>query len=230
MRKIFILVCLSNKLGIYLSLDEGPSGISDTIVHCAVLVSDTLIRMSDLITLTLLYHPGMDERADMMESLYENIVNFIDDITTTIYAPEDRYELSINQYDPIFTHLKSVAKLMVDLIALLTQQHIEMHLQILEYLYNLNKSILGIITEFGFLVHASDADIQIYDKKRISDIGLGGHKIFRLLLKELGLHSRDWKQGLLQNLIAEKMSSIIFHGCEACKKIYAAKLANIGSK
>ncbi|MBY9000513.1 MAG: hypothetical protein KGD64_06330 [Candidatus Heimdallarchaeota archaeon] len=207
---------------------ENPSNISNTIVHCAVLVSDTMVRIADLVTLTLLYHPGMEERLEMVETLYENIVNFIDDITTTIYTPEDRYELSINQYDPIFSNLKNVSKMMVDLLSLLSQSHIEMQLQVLEYLYNLNRSILEAITEFGYLVHANNADIQVYDRKRITDIEIGGHKIYRLLIKEIGEASRDWKQGIYQNLIAEKMSSIIYFLCESCKKIYTAKLANVG--
>ena len=195
-----------------------------------MLVSDTMVRIADLVTLTLLYHPGMEERAEMVEILYENIVNFIDDITTTIYAPVDRRELSINQYDPIFSNLKNVSKMMVDLVSLLSQSHIEMHLQTLEYLYNLNRSILSAITEFGYLVNASDSDIQTYDKKRITDIELGGHKIYRLILKEIGSGAKDWKQGLVQNLVSEKMSSIIYFACEACKKIYAAKIASIGTK
>ena len=188
-----------------------------------------MIRMADLVTLTLLYHPGMEERVEMIESMYENIVNFIDDITTTIYTPEDRYELSINQYDPIFSNLKNVSKMMVDLISQLSQPHIEMHLQVLEYLYNLNKSILAAITEFNQLVHANDNDIQFYDKKRITEIELGGHKIYRMLLKQTSEESRDWKQCFVQNFVAEKMSSIIYYTCEACKKIYAAKLASIGA-
>ncbi|MHA1202786.1 MAG: hypothetical protein ACTSQ4_09720 [Candidatus Heimdallarchaeaceae archaeon] len=211
-----------------MSSDDSPSDISNTIVYCAVLVSDTMVRMADLVTLTLLYHPGMEERVEMMESLYENIVNFIDDITTTIYTPLDRYELSINQYNPIFSNLKNVSKMMVDLISQLSQKHIEMQLQILEYLYNLNKSILGAITEFSYLVHASNDDIQAYDRKRITDIEIAGHKIYRILLKEISEGSNDWKQGFTQNVVTEKMSSIIYYTCEASKKIYAAKLANIG--
>ena len=65
-----------------MSSDNPPSDISNTIVYCAVLVSDTMVRMADLVTLTLLYHPGMEERVEMIESLYENIVNFIDDISS----------------------------------------------------------------------------------------------------------------------------------------------------
>ncbi|MHA1219378.1 MAG: hypothetical protein ACTSO5_11990, partial [Candidatus Heimdallarchaeaceae archaeon] len=75
--------------------------VVDTILHCSVLVSDTLIRMADLVTLTLLYHPGIEERADKMEQLYQNVLNFIDDITTTIFQPLDKESMSINQYDPI---------------------------------------------------------------------------------------------------------------------------------
>ncbi len=211
-----------------MSSDDSPSDISNTIVYCAVLVSDTMVRMADLVTLTLLYHPGMEERVEMIESMYENIVNFIDDITTTIYAPVDRYELSINQYDPIFTNLKNVSKMIVDLISQLSQRHIEMQLQTLEYLYNLNTSILGAITEFSYLVHTNNKDIQAYDRKRITNIEIGGHKIYHILLKEINESSSNWKQGFTQNVVAEKMSSIIYYTCEASKKIYAAKLANVG--
>lgn len=202
--------------------------IAETILYCSTLVSDTLIRMADLTTLSLLYHPGMAERVDKMEQLYQNVVNFVDDITSTIYQPIDRFEISINQYDPIFSHLKQVAKLKAELISLLAQEHIKMQLQTLEYFYNLNTTILECIQVFGFLVHANLSDIEMFDKARITNIEIGAHKLYRLLLQELPSEKTDWKQIFIFHLLAEKMNSIIYHCCEACKKIYAVKFASIG--
>ncbi len=204
--------------------------VVDTILHCSVLVSDTLIRMADLVTLTLLYHPGIEERADKMEQLYQNVLNFIDDITTTIYHPLDKESMSINQYDPIFTNLKNAAKLMADLISLLSQEHINMHLQTMEYFYNLNKSILECINVFNHLVHASSSDILNFDKSRITGFEIVAHHFYRSLLKELSAENSEWQQTFILYLIGEKMSSIVFHCCEACKKMYAARLVIIGSK
>jgi hypothetical protein len=189
-----------------------------------------MVRMADLVTLTLLYHPGMEERTTKMEQLYENVINFIDDITSTIYQPEDRMELSINQYDPIFTHLKNVSKLMVDLIALLSQEHMSMQLQTMEYFYNLNKSILTCINVLNQLVHAELSQIEEFDKTQITALEMGAHDLYRLLLKELPGSSNEWKQAFSLYLIGEKMSAIVFHCCEAGKKIYAARFASIGLK
>ncbi len=204
--------------------------VIDTILHCSVLVSDTLIRMADLITLTLLYHPGIEERVDKMEQLYQNVLNFIDDITSTIYQPLDKECMSINQYDPIFTNLKNVAKLMADLVALLSQEHLNMHLQTMEYFYNLNKSILECINVFIHLVHASSTDIQNFDKVIITGIEIGAHQLYRSLLKELSAENSEWQETFVLYLIGDKMSSIVFHCCEACKKMYASRLVIIGSK
>ena len=216
---------------IILSFDKGSiKSVTDTILHCAVLVSDTLVRMADLVTLTLLYHPGIEERAEKMEQLYENVINFIDDITSTIYHPDEGNVLSINQYDPIFSHLKFVSKSMVELISLLSQHHLQMQLQTLEYFYNLNKSILDCINTFSHLIHYSQEDIQNYDKTRITMIELGAHKLYRLLLQDLPEESSDWKTGLVLYLVGEKMISIVFHSCEASKKIYAARYALLGSE
>ncbi len=213
-----------------MSSDKGSiDSVTDTILHCAVLVSDTLVRMADLVTLTLLYHPGMDERAEKIEQLYENVMNFIDDITSTIYHPDEVNILSINQYDPIFSHLKIVSKSMVELISLLSQHHLQMQLQTLEYFYNLNKSILDCINTFSHLIHYTQSDIQNYDKTMITMIELGAHKLYRMLLKELPEESNDWKTGFVLYLVAEKMISIVFHCCEASKKIFAARFAILGS-
>ena len=208
--------------------EKNPSYLTDTILHCSMLVCDTMVRMADLVTLTLLYHPGMEERASKMDQLYENVINFIDDITSTIYQPEDRMELSINQYDPIFTHLKNVSKLMVDLISLLSQEHMSMQLQTMEYFYNLNKSILTCINILNQLVHSSSSEIQMFDKSQISALELGAHDLYRLLLKELPGNSNEWRSAFSLYLIGEKMSAIVFHCCEAGKKIYAARFASIG--
>ena len=214
-----------------MSFDKGSiDSVTDTILHCAVLVSDTLVRMADLVTLTLLYHPGMEDRADKMEHLYENVINFIDDITSTIYHPDEINVLSINQYDPVFSHLKVVSKSMVELISLLSQHHMQMQLQTLEYFYNLNKSILDCINTFSQLIHHNQSDIQNFDKTRITIIELGAHKLYRLLLKDLSEESGDWKTAFILYLIAEKMMAIVFHSCEASKKIYAARYAIVGSE
>ena len=214
-----------------MSFDRGSiTTVTDTILHCAVLVSDTLVRMADLVTLTLLYHPGIDDREEKMEQLYENVINFIDDITSTIYHPDEGNILSINQYDPIFSHLKIVSKSMVELISLLSQHHMQMQLQTLEYFYNLNKSILDCINIFSHLIHSNQIDIEKFDKTRITMIELGAHKLYRLLLKELPEESNDWKTGFVLYLIGEKMISIVFHSCEASKKIYAARFAIVGSE
>ena len=212
------------------SEEKTPSYLTDTILHCSILVCDTMVRMADLVTLTLLYHPGMEERTTKIEQLYENVINFIDDITSTIYQPEDRMELSINQYDPIFTHLKSVSKLMVDLIALLSQEHMTMQLQTMEYFYNLNKSILTCINILNQIVHADLSFIQTFDKTQITAIEMGAHDLYRLLLKELPGSSNEWQHAFTLYLVGEKMSAIVFHCCEAGKKIYAARFASIGLK
>lgn len=204
--------------------------ISETIMYCSTLVSDTLIRMVDLLTLTLLYHPGIAERVEKMENLYQNIVNFVDDITSTIYQPLDSFEVSINQYDPIFLHLKQVAKLIAELISLLSQDHIKMQLQTLEYFYNLNKNILECINVFSFLVQANSETIQSFDKSQITSIEIGAHQLYRMLLRELPTEKVDWKQIFTFYLVGEKMNSIVFHSCEACKKIFAVKYASIGTK
>ncbi|MCG3216468.1 MAG: hypothetical protein KAS63_07090 [Candidatus Heimdallarchaeota archaeon] len=209
---------------------ESKRSVAETIVHCSVLVSDTLIRMADLVTLNLLYHPGMEDRADKMEHLYENVINFIDDITSTIYHPEDKLELSINQYDPIFTHLKTVSKLMVELVSLLSQDHLQMQLQTLEYFYNLNKSILDCMSIFSNLVHSSLEDIQKFQKIRITELELGAHKVYRMLLRDLPEQINNWQSSFILYLVGEKMSSIVFHCCEASKKIYAARYTIIGSE
>ena len=211
-----------------MSQKKSKQDVTDTILYCSTLISDTLIRMADLSTLSLLYHPGMEERVEKMEHLYQNIVNFVDDITSTIYKPLDRFEISINQYDPIFTHLKQVAKLKAELVSLLAQDHIDMQLQTLEYFYNLNKSILECINVFGHLVHADLSSIQSFDKMKITEIEIGAHKLYRMLLQELPAEKTDWKQIFIFYLIAEKMNSIVFHCSEACKKIYAVKFATIG--
>ncbi|MCG3221043.1 MAG: hypothetical protein H7641_06645 [Candidatus Heimdallarchaeota archaeon] len=210
------------------SEEKYPSYLTDTILHCSILVCDTMVRMADLVTLTLLYHPGMEDRATKMEQLYENVINFIDDITSTIYQPEDRMELSINQYDPIFTHLKNVSKLMVDLIAILSQEHLTMQLQTMEYFYNLNKAILTCITVLNQLVHSELSDIQTFDKTQITALEMGAHELYRLLLKELPGSANEWQQAFTLHLVGEKMSAIVFHCCEAGKKIYAARFASIG--
>ena len=202
--------------------------ISETILYCSTLISDTLIRMADLTTLSLLFHPGMDERVEKMEHLYQNVVNFVDDITSTIYQPIDKFEISINQYDPIFTHLKQVAKRMAELISLLSQEHIKMQLQTLEYYYNLNKAILECINVFSHLVHADYNTIEAFDKQKITNIEIGAHQLYRMLLQELPNEKTDWNEIFLFYLIGEKMNSIVFHSCEACKKIYAVKFASIG--
>jgi hypothetical protein len=212
------------------SHNKSKQDIADTILYCSTLISDTLIRMADLATLSLLYHPGMGERVDKMEHLYQNVVNFVDDITSTIYQPLDRFEISINQYDPIFMHLKQVAKLKAELVSLLAQEHIKMHLQTLEYFYNLNKAILASINVFSHLVHAIPSSIQTFDKTEITNIEIGAHKVYRMLLQELPAEKTDWKQIFLFYLVAEKMNKIIFHSCEACKKIYAVKFASIGTE
>jgi len=212
------------------SEDENPIAVTDTILQCSILVCDTLVRMADLVTLTLLYHPGMEERAEKMEQLYQNVINFIDDITSTIYNPEDSMELSINQYDPIFFHLKNVSKLMVDLISLLSQEHIEMNLQTMEYFYNLNKLILTCINQLNHLVHVSLSDIQNFDKTQITSLEVGAHQIYRFLLKELPGISNEWKHAFTLYLVGEKMSATVFHCCEASKKIFAARFASIGIK
>lgn len=214
-----------------MSSEEQPSSyLTDTILHCSILVCDTMVRMADLVTLTLLYHPGMEERTTKMEQLYENVINFIDDITSTIYQPEDRMELSINQYDPIFTHLKNVSKLMVDLISLLSQEHMSMHLQTMEYFYNLNKTILTCINILNQLVHAELEYIETFDKTQITALEMGAHDLYRLLLKELPSSSNEWQHAFSLYLVGEKMSAIVFHCCEAGKKIYAARFASIGLK
>ncbi|NPD87783.1 MAG: hypothetical protein HGN29_03620 [Asgard group archaeon] len=210
------------------SEDKSPSYLTDTILHCSILVCDTMVRMADLVTLTLLYHPGMEERTTKIEQLYENVINFIDDITSTIYQPEDRMELSINQYDPIFTHLKNVSKLMVDLIALLSQEHLTMHLQTMEYFYNLNTAILTCINVLNQLVHAELSDIQSFDRTQITALEMGAHELYRLLLKELPGSANEWQHAFTLYLVGEKMSAIVFHCCEAGKKIYAARFASIG--
>ncbi|MHA1667094.1 MAG: hypothetical protein ACTSUR_00445 [Candidatus Heimdallarchaeaceae archaeon] len=207
---------------------EFKTSITETILHCSILVCDTLVRMADLVTLTLLYHPGMKERTEKMQQLYENVTNFIDDITSTIYHPDDRMELSINQYDPIFSHLKNVSKLMVDLTAVLSQEHIQMHLQILEYFYNMNKSILSCINLLNHLVHTNLHDIQSFDKMTITALEVGTHNLYTLLLHDISTNSIDWRQGFVQYLVGEKMNSIVFHCCEAAKKIYALRLAAVG--
>ena len=61
-------------------------------------------------------------------------------------------------------------------------------------------------------------------------IELGAHKLYRMLLKDLPDESNDWKTGFVLYLIAEKMISIVFHSCEASKKIYAARYAIVGSE
>jgi len=210
------------------SRKKSRQDIADTILYCSTLVSDTLIRMADLITLSLLYHPGMEDRVEKMEHLYQNVVNFVDDITSTIYQPLDRFEISINQYDPIFTHLKQVAKLKAELVSLLSQEHIKMQLQTLEYFYNLNKSILESINVFSHLVHANTSSIESFNKTSITDIEISSHSIYRMLLQKLPAENTDWKQIFIFYLVAEKMNLIVFHSCEACKKIYAIKFASIG--
>ncbi|MHA1199437.1 MAG: hypothetical protein ACTSQF_08940 [Candidatus Heimdallarchaeaceae archaeon] len=201
--------------------------ITETILYCSTLISDTLIRMADLTTLSLLYHPGMEDRVEKMEHLYQNVVNFVDDITSTIYQPIDSFEISINQYDPIFTHLKQVAKLMAELVSLISQEHIKMQLQTLEYFYNLNKAILECINVYSHLVHANSATIQAFDKTKITSIEIGAHQIYRMLLQELPAEKTDWKQIFIFYLVGEKMNSIVFHSCEACKKIYAVKFRTL---
>ncbi len=214
-----------------MSSEEKPKqDIAETILYCSTLISDTLIRMADLTTLTLLYHPGIEERVEKMEHLYQNVVNFVDDITTTIYQPIDRFVISINQYDPIFTHLKHVAKLMAELISLLSQEHIKMQLQTLEYYYNLNKSILECINVFSHIIHASLSTIEAFEKSIITNIEIGAHQLYRMILQELPSEKTDWKQIFIFYLIAEKMNSIVFHCSEACKKVYAVRFATIGIK
>ena len=210
------------------SKEEKSSDLTDTILHCSTLVCDTLVRMADMVTLTLLYHPGIDERNEKMKQLYENVINFIDDITSSIYQPQDSLELSINQYDPIFFHLKNVSKLMIDLIALLSQEHIEMQLQTMEYFYNMNKFILNCINILNSLVHASLQDIQFYDKTEITNVELGANELYRFLLRDLPESAKEWKNAFTLYLVGEKMSAIVFHCCEAGKKIYAARFAAIG--
>ena len=210
--------------------EESQKDVVDTILQCSVLVSDTLIRMADLITLTLLYHPGMGEREDKMEQLYQNVLNFIDDITSTIFQPVNKEGETVNHYDPIFSCLKNSAKLMTDLTSLLSQEHIKMQLQQMEYFYNMNKSILECINNFSHLIHSSSSDIRNFDIHRITSIEIGAHHNYRSLLKELTSKEEDWREAFILYLIGDKMSSIVFHCCEACKKILACRLAIIGPK
>ncbi len=207
--------------------EEKQKEVVDTILQCSILVSDTLIRMADLTTLTLLYHPGMSEREEKMEQLYQNVLNFIDDITTTIFQPVDKEGKSVNHYDPVFSCLKTSAKLMSDLVSLLSQEHIKMHLQTMEYFYNMNKSILECINVFSHLIHASSSDIRNFDIHRLTSIEIGAHHNYRTLISELTSESNEWKQTFVQYLVGEKMSSIVFECCEACKKILACRLTTI---
>ena len=207
--------------------EETQQQVVDNILQCSILVSDTLIRMADLITLTLLYHPGISERQEKMEQLYQNVLNFIDDITTTIFQPVDKEGKSVNHYDPVFSCLKTSAKLMSDLVSLLSQEHIKMQLQTMEHFYNMNKSMLECINVFSHLIHASISDIRNFDIHRLTSIEIGAHHNYRLLISELTSETNEWKQAFVQYLVGEKMSSIVFECCEACKKILACRLSTI---
>ncbi|MCK4844600.1 MAG: hypothetical protein KAS95_02900, partial [Candidatus Heimdallarchaeota archaeon] len=97
--------------------------------NCSTLVGSTLERMSELLTDSLLFHPGIEERGVLIEQLYINVINFLDDISTTVIVPtEKECATLIPSYDYVFDHLKTVANLMVDLNTLLSHKHIEMQL------------------------------------------------------------------------------------------------------
>jgi len=181
--------------------------------------------MADLITLTLLYHPGMGEREEKMEQLYQNVLNFIDDITSTIFRPVDQEGKSVNHYDPIFSCLKNSAKLMSDLATLLSQDHIKMQLQTMEHYYNMNKSILECINVFSHLIHSNIVDIRNFDVHRLTSIEISAHHNYRSLLKDLTSENEDWHQTFVLYLVGDKMSAIVFQCCEACKKILACRLS-----
>ena len=80
------------------------------------------------------------------------------------------------------------------------------------------------------LVHASLSDIQFYDKTEITNVELGANELYRLLLRDLPESAKEWKNAFTLYLVGEKMSAIVFHCCEAGKKIYAARFASIGLK
>jgi len=189
--------------------------------NCSTLVGSTLERMSELLTNSLLFHPGIEERVVLIEQLYINVINFLDDISTTVIVPtEKEYASLVPSYDYVFDHLKIVANLMVDLNTLLSHKHIEMRLPFMDVLYALNHTVADSISLFNRIIQPDFKKIKHLDKIQLTELDISSQKLYRVMLKYMMQETQTLKDEFSLYIMANKMKEIVSHCCIACKKMY----------
>lgn len=190
--------------------------------NCSTLVGSTLERMSELLTHSLLFHPGIEERGVLIEQLYINVINFLDDISTIVIVPTDKECASlVPSYDYVFDHLKTVANLMVDLNTLLSHKHIEMQLPSMDVLYALNQTVADSIGLFNRIIQPGFSRFKHLDKIQLTELDISSQKLYRVMLKYMMQETQTLKDEFSVYIMADKMKEIVSHCCIACKKMYA---------
>lgn len=190
--------------------------------NCSTLVGSTLERMSELLTNSLLFHPGIEERGVLIEQLYINVINFLDDISTIVIVPtEKEYTSLVPSYDYVFNHLKTVANLMVDLNTLLSHKHIEMQLPFMDVLYALNQTVSDSISLFNRIIQPKFTSLKHFDKIQLTELDISSQKLYRVMLRYMMQETQTLKDEFSVYIMANKMKEIVSHCCIACRKMYS---------
>ncbi len=190
--------------------------------NCSTLVGSTLERMSELLTNSLLFHPGIEERGILIEQLYINVINFLDDISTIVIIPtEKEYTSLVPSYDYVFNHLKIVANLMVDLNTLLSHKHIEMQLPFMDVLYALNQTVADSIALFNRIIQPQFTSLKHLDKIQLTELDISSQKLYRVMLRYMMQETQTLKDEFSLYIMANKMKEIVSNCCIACKKMYS---------
>lgn len=177
--------------------------------NCLQIVYVTLERFALFLSDNILYQPGFDDRLRISRQLYENIISYVDEISTLVTAKD---QFCITKEEQALFHLIQATDLLYETNVILSVER-NIKLQVFELIYSLNQLIQDSISLFAQIFSEPRGDFFHY---QIREMAFGAKKLYQSIFKE------DVSKEIFSNInnfrfyiIIQKMQDIVVHICRA---------------
>ena len=172
-------------------------------------VEVTLEKLTQYLSDNLLYQPGFEYRARIMRQIYENIVNYLSEITKLVSHKTDNL---LTKEEQAISHLKRAVDLLCEVNILLASER-NLQLPTFEIIYSLNQLIQDTVALFVQVLLRPTVSFLPY---QINELEMGAKKLYQIALKtQIMNHMGKDTYNFRLYLIIEKMKDIVVNLCEA---------------
>ncbi|MHA1684861.1 MAG: hypothetical protein ACTSYD_00485 [Candidatus Heimdallarchaeaceae archaeon] len=185
------------------------SNSKSTFYNSLQVVEVTIEKLAQYLSDNLLYQPGFEYRNKVMRQIYENIVNYLDEIRRLAAHKTNRLWTKEEQ---AISHFKTVVDLLCEVNILLSSER-NLQLPIFEIIYSLNQLIQDSVALFVQVLSRPTVSFLPY---QINELEMGAKKLYQVALKDqimdqIGKDTYNFRI----YLIIDKMKNIVVNLCEA---------------